>query len=351
VKALIPIAEELLPMLAQRKRECAGLAMLMLSASCVPSYAAQAPQPERIAAALSASADPVQQVPDAPPPDLPAPEPMELRAVAPGDAVAINAAIPLSLSANPRAASFTVSGGSAWDRQRSLQCLAEAVYYEARSEAEGGQRAVAQVVLNRVRHPAYPNSVCGVVYQGPQRAGGGCQFTFTCDGSLGLRPHGPSWARAIRIASEALSGSVYGPVGLATHYHTQQVVPFWAFKLVKSAVIGSHSFYRMQGDWGRPGAFRARYAGIEPAPAAILASRPAAVSPIAQPLPFVPALGAYLSGPSPLPVELAQSAPPAPTSHATAAPAPNDNLPESRIKEEYRNSGAWKTDAPVVPAR
>ena len=68
--------------------------------------------------------------------------------------------------------------------ERSLQCLTEAVYYEARSESEEGQRAVAQVVLNRVRHPAYPNSVCGVVYQGSERVTG-CQFSFTCDGALG----------------------------------------------------------------------------------------------------------------------------------------------------------------------
>ncbi|MFN5901342.1 MAG: cell wall hydrolase, partial [Novosphingobium sp.] len=69
------------------------------------------------------------------------------------------------------------------DRSRALQCLAAAVYYEARSESDVGQRAVAQVVLNRVAHPSYPNTVCGVVYQGSERTTG-CQFSFTCDGSL-----------------------------------------------------------------------------------------------------------------------------------------------------------------------
>src|SRR6476660_5886742 len=65
---------------------------------------------------------------------------------------------------------------------RSLQCLTQAIYYEARNQSDDGERAVAQVVLNRVRHPAFPNTVCGVVYQGAVRPGGGCQFTFTCDG-------------------------------------------------------------------------------------------------------------------------------------------------------------------------
>ena len=117
---------------------------------------------------------------------------------------------------------------------RSIDCLAQAVYYEARSESEDGQRAVAQVVLNRVRHPAWPNSVCGVVYQGPMRPGGGCQFTFTCDGSLATRRPAPRWDEARRIAAEALGGRTYAPVGLPTHYHTNAVFPAWAPQLVKT---------------------------------------------------------------------------------------------------------------------
>ena len=126
---------------------------------------------------------------------------------------------------------------------RSLECLTQAVYYEARSESEDGQRAVAQVVLNRVRHPAYPNSVCGVVYQGSERVTG-CQFTFTCDGSLGggIEPY--AWDRARRIAAAALRGSVYRPVGLATNYHTTAISPYWAPSLVPQITLGNHIFYR-----------------------------------------------------------------------------------------------------------
>src|SRR3954454_21233641 len=95
---------------------------------------------------------------------------------------------------------------------RSLQCLTQAIYYEARSQSEDGQRAVAQVVLNRVRHPAFPNTVCGVVYQGAVRPGGGCQFTFTCDGAMNAAIEPYAWDRARRIAEAALRGSVYRPV-------------------------------------------------------------------------------------------------------------------------------------------
>src|SRR3982750_5030053 len=114
---------------------------------------------------------------------------------------------------------------------RSLQCLTEAIYYEARNQSDDGQRAVAQVVLNRVRHPAYPNTVCGVVYQGSERSTG-CQFSFTCDGSLARVPNRLFWQRAENVARDALSGFVYAPVGLATHYHTIAVHPYWAPSLV-----------------------------------------------------------------------------------------------------------------------
>lgn len=190
-------------------------------------------------------------------------------------AAAANAALPLSDAPDRGAAPFSLRAATGLDQLRSLDCLAQAIYHEARSETEAGQRAVAQVVLNRVRHPAYPASVCGVVYQGPMRAGGGCQFTFTCDGSLAKAPTGPAWATARRIAAEALSGHVYAPVGHATHYHTTQVFPHWAPRLVKSALIGSHIFYRFPGELGAPGAFRQGYAGGEPLPTpARFATRP-----------------------------------------------------------------------------
>ncbi len=149
------------------------------------------------------------------------------------------------------------------DKARSLECLAQAIYYEAASETEDGQRAVAQVVLNRVRHHSYPNSVCGVVYQGSHLRTG-CQFTFTCDGSLRRQPSAFAWARARRIAAEALSGEVYGPVGNATHYHTTAILPYWAHSLTRAAVVGAHVFYRGRGKAGSPGAFTQQYAGVEP---------------------------------------------------------------------------------------
>lgn len=162
-----------------------------------------------------------------------------------------------------------------------VDCLTAAVYYEARSEPADGQRAVAQVVLNRVRHPAFPNSVCGVVYQGSSRSTG-CQFSFTCDGSM-THPREPgAWARAREIAEAALGGYVYAPIGLATHYHTTAIHPWWASSMTRAVTVGSHIFYRWPGQWGDPLAFRRSYAGVEggaPAPAAdgVVRLDPAAV--------------------------------------------------------------------------
>lgn len=148
------------------------------------------------------------------------------------------------------------------DRARAVQCLSEAVYYEAAREPEVGQAAVAQVVLNRMRHPAYPKSVCGVVYQGSARVTG-CQFTFTCDGSLRYAPQAALWSRARAVAERALSGYVDKTVGSATHYHAQYVSPYWAPTLVKMTQVGQHIFYRWTGPWGEPPAFTGRYAGGE----------------------------------------------------------------------------------------
>lgn len=96
-----------------------------------------------------------------------------------------------------------------------VDCLTAAVYYEAGNEPLNGQRAVAQVVLNRVRHPAFPASVCAVVFEGSMRATG-CQFTFTCDGSLMRAPSAAGWKRAQAVAIAALSGYVEPSVGYAT---------------------------------------------------------------------------------------------------------------------------------------
>jgi len=193
---------------------------------------------------------------------VPAPPPLLIRQLAPDQALQINQGIPLSSGPNPAAAPFAFKGDAA-ARKRALECLASAVYYEAGSQDDAGERAVAQVVLNRVRHPAFPASVCGVVYEGSTRATG-CQFTFTCDGSLYRQPDLAGWRRAYTIAQQELSGAVYAPVGYATHYHANYVVPYWAPTLAKNAIVGAHIFYRWAGGWGRPTAFTKGYAGHEP---------------------------------------------------------------------------------------
>ena len=157
--------------------------------------------------------------------------------------IALLSAVPAAAAIASEAAEPFVASRDAAARDRSLECLTQAVYYEARSESDDGQRAVAQVVLNRVRHPAFPNSVCGVVYQGSERITG-CQFSFTCDGSLGGDIDPYSWERARRIAAAALGGSVYRPVGLATNYHTIAINPYWAPSLVPQVTLGAHIFYR-----------------------------------------------------------------------------------------------------------
>jgi len=125
------------------------------------------------------------------------------------------------------------------------QCLAEAVYYEARSETKSGQKAVAEVILNRVKSKHYPNTVCGVVYQGAERSSG-CQFTFTCDGSTAKMPRGKLWTRSEDVASLALTGAMSNVTGGATHYHTTDIFPHWAPNMRPTRVIGSHQFYRFR---------------------------------------------------------------------------------------------------------
>ena len=118
------------------------------------------------------------------------------------------------------------------------------------------------MVLNRVAHPAFPKTVCGVVYQGSERAG--CQFSFACDGALAHAPMAAYWDRARRVAAAALAGSVYAPIGLSTHYHTGAVHPAWSDSMILQDTIGAHQFYRWTGNAGQPRAFSAVYAGGEP---------------------------------------------------------------------------------------
>lgn len=131
------------------------------------------------------------------------------------------------------------------------KCLAEAVYFEARSESLKGQAAIAQVVLNRVRNPAYPDTVCGVVYQNVNWYNR-CQFSFACDGKkhrvTELRP----WHTAEAVAKAVAAGQIWlADIGSSTHYHAVYVRPHWAGFMDKMQKIGSHIFYRTKGGgWG-----------------------------------------------------------------------------------------------------
>jgi spore germination cell wall hydrolase CwlJ-like protein len=222
----------------------------------------------------------------------PAAPPLLVRAIAPTDAASLNQQIPLVGGPNPAAKPFSLANLNEATRAQALECLTGAAYYEAGNESDDGLRSVAQVVLNRVRHPAFPSTVCGVIYQGSTRTTG-CQFTFTCDGSLKRRPSTAGWERSRRIAEAALGGAVFGPVGLATHYHANYVVPYWASSLAKNAVIGTHLFYRWAGGWGRPPAFTQAYARREPSPGALKDAALAAMSnrpeqPVAEELAQIP---------------------------------------------------------------
>jgi len=123
------------------------------------------------------------------------------------------------------------------------QCLAEAVYYEARSESRSGQLAVADVVKNRVKSKHYPNSICAVVYEGAHRPFA-CQFSFACDGSMDRAPTGKAWQRSLDIAQLSLTGFVPDMTKNSTHYHTIEIEPDWAQTLEFKATIGFHKFYR-----------------------------------------------------------------------------------------------------------
>lgn len=174
----------------------------------------------------------------------------------------INASMPFSTAPVMASRPFDLSNSDPLDHRRALLCMTQAVYYEAGFEPLEGRRAVAQVVINRMRHPAFPKSVCGVVYQGAREPV--CQFSFVCDGSLYRRPAIGAWQEAERIAAAALDGYVEKSVGAATHYHADYVAPYWAPRLAKIVQLGAHIFYRWPGAWGSTAAFTGRYIG-EPA--------------------------------------------------------------------------------------
>ena len=186
-----------------------------------------------------------------------------LKPLTPEQAVKENEERPFDAAPDSPAAKFRIHADEA-SRARALECLAQAVYYEAATENTDGQRAVAQVVLNRMRHPGFPSSVCGVVYQGSDLPTG-CQFTFTCNGSLARAPVASLWNEAKKVATAALDGHVFAPIGHATHYHADYVLPYWADSLAKQVQVGHHIFYRLNGALGTSAAFSQRYAGNEPA--------------------------------------------------------------------------------------
>lgn len=130
---------------------------------------------------------------------------------------------------------------------RERDCLATAVYFEARGESAKGQKAVAEVVLARTRVPGRPKTICGVVYQGSKRSTG-CQFSFTCDGVADRVHSRDAWRQAMRVATNVMrTGGKVNPVaGGATFYHADYVSPGWASRMVKVASIGQHVFYRPQ---------------------------------------------------------------------------------------------------------
>jgi spore germination cell wall hydrolase CwlJ-like protein len=197
--------------------------------------------------------------PVAPPADIvPEVAPMELAPVTEADARAQNAQIGLVTKGFVAARPF-VYAGSGDARLRARDCLAAAMIYEAGDDAKG-QQAVGQVIINRARHPAFPKSICGVVFQGSERTTG-CQFTFTCDGALNRRYSDAAWTRARNNADLMLSGGTYPAVGLATHYHTDWVRPYWSDSLEKIAIVDTHLFFRWPGYWGTPGAFRGAVSG------------------------------------------------------------------------------------------
>jgi spore germination cell wall hydrolase CwlJ-like protein len=172
-----------------------------------------------------------------------------------------NAAVPFA-DLHPLPAQPFKFVGSSLDRARATDCLALAAMAEA-GGSDAGQRAVIQVVLNRVRHPAFARTICGAVFTGSQRTTG-CQFTFTCDGALRRGYSDSAWTEARRRAGEALDGRVYAAVGLATHYHTDWVYPYWSSELEKLARVETHLFLRWPGYWGSRQAMVARYRGNEP---------------------------------------------------------------------------------------
>ena len=209
-------------------------------------------------------------------------------------------------------------GAARATRAADLECLSEAVYYEARGESPRGQAAVAQVVMNRVRHPAYPKSVCGVVFQGARARG--CQFSFACDGSMRHRRESLAWVRARRTASQVLAGAVLANIGAATHFHTTAVSPAWAPQMLRVAQVGVHIFYRLS-----PQRARLMAARTASDPRVVLISTPLVSPPDLYVVPLAVEAAVEASLREPKPVEPDLKAPAKPAEAAALSPNQSPN--------------------------
>ncbi len=148
----------------------------------------------------------------------------------------------------PEGLDFRYKGESQAEfEQRERRCLAIAIYFEARGEPVQGQVAVGQVILNRVRSPMFPETICGVVYQGQMEKG--CQFSFTCDGKTDIPRDNEQWALAQDISKQITAGELWLPeVGYSTFYHANYVNPRWAGSMNKIDKIGRHIFYKKRNE-------------------------------------------------------------------------------------------------------
>jgi len=331
------------PIAAPRRRRHAGRRLAVLAAAiAVPAMAAPVdwtPRPAAEPTVPMAFETPGQSFPGSAfyyLDDLP-----NLRGIgdaAPADGTEPDAPSPTwrRLDPGPAARALAIAG-SITDRARAHHCLTLAVYYEAASEPDAGQRAVAQVVLNRVAHPTYPDTVCGVVFQGSERSTG-CQFSFTCDGSMARKPASQWWDRAAAVARAALAGAVYAPVGLATHYHTVQIHPYWADSLDTVGTIGAHRFYRWRGAAGRLLAFSDTYGGGEPlaASATRRADAPAAeADPVALARAYEETVAAAPDRPAPVYAAAIEAR------GGEALFRVNADAAAGQVREEYARSGQW----------
>ena len=329
------------PLAGRRRKRHAGRRLAVLAAAvAVPAMAAPAEWTRPPVAAPAEAAPMAFETPGESFPgsafyyldDLP-----NLRSTAdPGPADEVELALPRPsaglLDPGPAARALAFAG-SLTDRARAQHCLTLAIYYEAASEPDAGQRAVAQVVLNRVAHPTYPDTVCGVVFQGSERRTG-CQFSFTCDGALARKPAKMWWDRAAGVARAALAGAVYAPVGLATHYHTVQIHPYWADSLDTVGTIGAHRFYRWRGAAGLRQAFSDAYRGGEPIAAP--APRRADAAPAeTDPLVLARAYEQAVAAPAPVYAAEVEARGGDALFRADFAPA------AGQVREEYARSGQW----------